>query len=278
VTRELSSDDLRWFCASIIPAPSALQVRMINEAAFGLSRVRPMLDAFPPAAPRLLEVGAGSLILSTYLACRGFDVTALEPMSEEFEFFEDLARPMRDAAARAGASLRLVQQSVDQFDAVDMFDVVFSINALEHMANPLGAMDIMYRAVRPGGRLLVHCPNYDVPFDSHFGIVLMTLNKRVNERVYGRRFDTMRGVWNGLTFIRQSVVTRYCAAQGYRVSFNGGMLRDAVLRLRDDDVFSARMPRLLRAAGRFFTHPRIVAALGRVPLRFQTPMEFVLSK
>jgi hypothetical protein len=51
-----------------------------------------------------------------------------------------------------------------------------------------------------------------------------------------------------------------------------------MLRLREDPVFRARMPLPLRAVARLLARPHVAAVLGRVPLRFQTPMEFLLSK
>jgi len=278
MTVELSRHDLRAFCESVMPAPSAAQLTQINEAVFGLSRMLPFLQRLQPATSRVLEVGAGSLMLSTYLASRGFDVTALEPMSDEFECFVDLARPLREAAQRARAPLTLLQQSIDDFDVTQAFDLVFSINALEHMAEPFRAIDVMSAAVRPGGRLVIHCPNYDVPFDSHFGIVLLSLSKRFNALVYHRRVASRPGIWDGLSFVRLSRVRRHCATRGYDIVFNRHTLHDAVARLRDDVIFAERMPWFLRRLCRGLLYPPIAALLTRVPVRFQSPMEFVMYK
>jgi SAM-dependent methyltransferase len=278
VERLGEADDLRRFCAGIVPAPSPFDEMQINEAVFGLSRLREGLKARADRAPRLLEVGAGHLILSSYLACRGFEVTAVEPLKDHFESFSELHARMRRHAEAAGAPLTVLQCAIEAIDARDAFDVVLCVNALEHMKDPLGALDIMHGAARPGGVVIAHCPNYDVPFDSHLGIVLITLNKRVNEWLYRDRIARRQECWDGLTFIRQSALRRHCAAKGYDVVFNGHTLEQAVVRLREDPVFAARMPLPLRAAARLLASPRIAAALGRVPLRFQTPMEFVLSK
>ena len=271
-------DDLRSFCAAILPAPSPFDATMINEAVFGLSRLREVFETQAVSPTRLLEVGAGHAILSSYLACRGFAVTAVEPLTDGFENFSDLhARTVAHAAA-AGAALTVLGCSIAEIDLHDVFDVVFCVNALEHMKDPIGAVDVMHRAVRPGGLVLVHCPNYDVPFDSHLGIVLISRNKRVNEWIFRRRIERRREIWDGLTFVRHSTLRRHFAAKGYHVAFNGRTLEQAIVRLGEDPVFSARMPRPLRAAARLLARPQVVAALRRLPPRFQTPMEFVLSK
>ena len=272
------SDDIRRFCAEIIPVPSPFDETMINEAVFGLSRLREVLKSRADRAPRVLEVGAGHLILSSYLACRGFEVTAVEPLTDGFESFSELHTRMLYHAKAAGAQLTVMQCASDALDAHDAFDVVICVNALEHMKDPMGALDVMHRAVRPGGVVLAHCPNYDVPFDSHLGIVLITLSKRVNEWLYRDRIARRQDCWDGLTFVRQSALRRHCATRGYDVAFNSRMLEQAVLRVSEDSVFAARMPLPLRVAVRLLGRPRVAAALSYVPLRFQTPMEFVLSK
>src|SRR5262245_23777005 len=251
---------------------------MINEAVFGLSRLRDVLQMRPIRAARLLEVGAGHLILSTYLACRGFDVTAVEPLTEGFEAFSALYARMIEHARSAGAPLTVQRCAIESIAERDAFDAVLCVNALEHMKDPLTAIDVMHAAVRPGGLVIVHCPNYDIPFDSHLGIVLVTLNKRLNQRLYRRRIERRQECWDGLTFVRQSALRRHLAARGYDAAFNRRMLEHAIVRLRQDPVFSARMPRPLRLAARLLTWSAVTAALARVPPRFQTPMEFVLSK
>jgi SAM-dependent methyltransferase len=273
-----SADDLRQFCARIIPASSSFDDMMVNEAVFGLSRLREVLNGRTSQTQRFLEVGAGHLILSAYLACRGFDVTAVEPLTDGFETFSELHTRMLQHAESAGAPLTVVRGAIEAVDVSDAFDVVFCVNALEHMKDPFGALDIMYKSARPGGVVIGHCPNYDVPFDSHLGIVLITLNKRVNEWLYRGRIGERQECWNGLTFVRQTELHRHCVVKGYDVAFNGRMLETTILRLRDDPVFLARMPQPIRVAARLLARPFVAGALGRVPLRFQTPMEFVVSK
>ena len=42
------------------------------------------------------------------------------------------------------------------------------------MRDPLRTVDNMYRSLRPGGVLLAHCPNYTIPLEVHFNVVLVT--------------------------------------------------------------------------------------------------------
>src|SRR3546814_3750256 len=60
-----------------------------EEAIFGRCYIAHTLSHLGPDA-RILEVGAGSLLLSCQLAREGFHVTALEPTGEGFSHFEQM--------------------------------------------------------------------------------------------------------------------------------------------------------------------------------------------
>ena len=82
----LSEADLVRFCSEIFPDEQTYQL-LVNEARFGLSRVLPVFSSLDRDRPDVLEVGAGSCILSAYLASKNVRVTALEPLGPEFGFF-----------------------------------------------------------------------------------------------------------------------------------------------------------------------------------------------
>jgi SAM-dependent methyltransferase len=267
------------FCREIFATPSPMAAILINDAAYGLRRVAPLLAPLDRGGARVLEVGAGCLILSAYLAARGFRVTSLEPLPEEFGgvFFELQQQVLAHCAARK-ISLELVTQAAEIYVALDRFDVVFTIQALEHMPNPYRALDNMYASLAPGGVLLANCPNYDVPYENHIEIVLVTRSKRVNELVYPGRTAARREFWNGLTFIRYSQLRRYLVARGMAFVFDHTMLREAFTRLGEDSLFSARRGSAARRAYHILRSLGLIRLLNFVPLRFQTPMEVLIRK
>src|ERR1700730_19340889 len=76
----LSEVDLVRFCAEFLPKEPMYE-RFVNEARFGLSRVLPTLSSFNSRTVEVQEVGAGSCILSAYLAGKALHVTAIEPLA-----------------------------------------------------------------------------------------------------------------------------------------------------------------------------------------------------
>lgn len=51
--------------------------------------------------------------------------------------------------------------------ASDSFDLVFSHEVLEHVQDDEKAISEMVRALKPGGRIVLFCPNRGYPFETH---------------------------------------------------------------------------------------------------------------
>ena len=49
----------------------------------------------------------------------------------------------------------------------DHFDLVMSNEVIEHVQNDRQAVEEMVRVLKPGGRLVVFCPNIGYPFETH---------------------------------------------------------------------------------------------------------------
>lgn len=273
----LSEADLLRFCSEIFPDEPRYQ-RFINEARFGLSRVVPILSSLDSANSSVLEVGAGSCILSAYLTSKGLAVTVLEPLGPEFDFFSDLQNRVLEFCRRGSIPLKLIRATGEQLDMPQQFDFAFTINALEHMSDPLRTIENMYSSLKPGGVILVHCPNYTVPFDSHFNIFLVTRSKRLNKWLYRKKIDRYPEIWNKLNLIRYVDMRRHLARKGIRFSFDRSVMQALVMRLLDDPVFAQRMPAVVRAAGAVLRATGLVRPLRRLPARFQTPMELTIKK
>lgn len=51
--------------------------------------------------------------------------------------------------------------------ATDSFDLVFSHEVLEHVQDDQKAINEMVRVLKPGGRIVLFCPNRGYPFETH---------------------------------------------------------------------------------------------------------------
>jgi SAM-dependent methyltransferase len=277
VVNDVSEVDLLRFCSEIFPK-EPMYDRFVNEARFGLSRVLPILPSCAAGSIEVLEVGAGSCMLSAYLASKRLHVTAVEPLGPEFDFFSDPQRRVLEFCRRKGTELKLVRATGEQLDLPGRFNVAFTINALEHMRDPLRTIDNMYDSLKPGGIALIHCPNYTIPFEVHFNVLLVTRSKPINEWLYQSRLRRYPKVWDELNFVRYIDVHRHLVKRRANFSFDHSVMRDLAARLMDDPIFAERMPAVVRAMGAMLRHTGLLHALSYVPPRFQTPMEVHIRK
>jgi SAM-dependent methyltransferase len=274
---DLSEADLVRFCSRIFPK-ELTQEQSVNEARFGLSRVLRVLPAADASSVKILEVGAGSCMLSAYLASKRLHVTAVEPLGPEFDFLCELQRGVLEFCQTEGIELKLVRTTGEELNLPEQFDVAFTINALEHMRDPLRTIDNMYDSLKPGGIALVHCPNYTIPFEVHFNLLLVTRSKRINQWLYGSKISRYPKVWDELNFVRYVDLHRHLAKRRANFSFNQSVMRELVARLMDDPIFARRMAAAVRAMGAMLRHTGFLHALAYVPPRFQTPMEVHIRK
>jgi SAM-dependent methyltransferase len=131
-----------WFDLPLGQAVDALE----KELLYRLAGLRP--------GERALDVGTGTGHFAFDLAGHGLTVVGA-----------DLSAPMLAAAGSTGLSVHLLRGDAAALPlAAASFDLVLSVTALEFMANPQRAVVEMWRAVRPGGRLVVGVLNACSPW------------------------------------------------------------------------------------------------------------------
>jgi len=135
-----------------------------NEAKFGLSIIKDDVNALPRDAT-VLEVGAGLLLLSGYLASLGLKVYALEPIATGFSHFHELHSAVVKHYENIGLQLRLVESPIEEFFDSERFDYIFSINVFEHIHDVEQALTNAYLNLKHRGALRIYCPNYHFPYE-----------------------------------------------------------------------------------------------------------------
>jgi len=99
----------------------------------------------------VLDFGAGIGTFAAEMRRRGLDVRCVEPDAQQ--------------ALRLSKDQFVVYQSIDD-SPVETFDYVYSLNVLEHIEDDELALRQIYQKLRPGGRLLVYVPAFQLLYSS----------------------------------------------------------------------------------------------------------------
>lgn len=116
---------------------------------FGLrNRAKSVLRKTSTQKGTLLDVGcATGDFLFAFQTVSGWDVTGLEIVPEA-------------AAGARTKGLTIIEKNLENTNLADgSFDVITLWDVLEHMPNPAGTLQICYDLLKPGGMLVLKCPD-----------------------------------------------------------------------------------------------------------------------
>lgn len=176
-----------------------------------------------PASGRALDVGCAAGFFLAFLAERGFQVQGLEPSVE----IAALARERVGAQRVQVATLEQAELEPGSFDLISLWDVI------EHLPQPLAALQRVRELLAPGGRVILETQDISSPM----------------ARLCGRRWQHFKHDEHLVHFTPASL-TAACARAGLRVAHMqrrgaGKYVRGSFLAERSGRVHRA-LPGLLR--------------------------------
>ncbi len=229
---------------------------------------------------RVLEVGGGIGAVAACLAHLGFDVIAIEPGGPGFEDMLILQRAV-EAAINEMQPLKgtrtVLPIGVEELDQEvhGLFDVVLSANVLEHVQEPLLALDRMQAVLAKGGVQTHVCPNYAFPYEPHFFVPLIPLIPSATRWLLPRSM-TNTGLWASLNFITARQVRRWARRAGVDIRFTRGVLAEALDRFVSDPVFADRHE-VLSGVVSILRRSGLVEVVRRLPASLVSPMKFTVA-
>lgn len=242
-----------------------------QEARFCRRWLTPSLERLTEGS-RLLEVGAGLLLVSCQLQKEGFSVTALEPIGMGFSSFSELQGLILKYAEEHRIAPAIIPISIEEFETDSKFDFAFSLNVMEHVRDVHLALRQVSSALALGGEYRFMCPNYFFPYEPHFNIPTL-VSKRLTEIVFRKaiyqssRVTDPQGTWESLNWINANRVSRIVASlEGMSAIFDRETLARTLERIGTDPVFANRRSKWLRHLVGFLVKLRIHRATVHMPL------------
>jgi SAM-dependent methyltransferase len=265
-------------------APDLLSLFTIyaEEAKFGRVYIDSDLKALAQSV-NILEVGAGSLLLSCQLIREGFQVTSIEPIGSGFSHFDR----MRDIVLKVANDLSITPKILDihaeKLTINDYFDYAFSINVMEHVDDVEQVITAVGNSLNEKAFYRFTCPNYLFPYEPHFNIPTL-FSKQLTEKIFYKKIffngmDDPKGMWESLNWITVPLVKRVVESRPYlSLKFNRSILTQIFTRVVADKALANRRSPIVMSVIRIIVFFRFHFLFSAIPVSCQPAMDCVIIK
>jgi predicted SAM-dependent methyltransferase len=127
----------------------ALEV-MANAKRYNVFLEKLVIRHFPGSG-KILDIGAGIGTFARKISSKGYEVHCIEPDIKQNEQIKE-----------AGLSVSI---SVDDIEDHSV-DYIYSLNVLEHIENDMETLKLWTKKLKPGGKILVYVPAFNMLYSS----------------------------------------------------------------------------------------------------------------
>jgi SAM-dependent methyltransferase len=233
---------------------------------------------------KIIEIGAGSLLLSCQLVREGFDIVALEPIGDGFSHFSRMQELIIQHAKRHNYMPSILNAPAETLTEESCFDYAFSINVMEHVNDVELCLEAIGNSLKLGSHYRFTCPNYCFPYEPHFNIPTL-LTKEITKKVFHKKiFNNSKmpdpiGTWNSLNWISVLSIKRYLNQQSaLNATFNASFLAFTLERVLSDTAFANRRSKWVSSIIITFVKLKLHYFLRFVPASLQPIIDCRITK
>ena len=230
----------------------------------------------------ILEVGGGILALAVQLASEGFKVTTVEPVGAGFSGIPYIMSIFSKIAKTENVAFDLMESPIEDCTFDHKFEFIFSINVMEHLNDPLLVLKQIKEMLKKGSNYRFFCPNYDFPYEPHFGKILW---KRKRGSFY-LEFDRARrtelgnmdsaGLYNSLNFITVAKLQAFSKETSLLLKFNSHAFYNLLQRSMSDPGLRARHRNFVPMVD-LLSQTKFIGLSKLLPTRLQPVMDVTLN-
>lgn len=232
---------------------------------------------------KILEIGGGILALATQLASEGYKINVVEPVSSGFSGISFIMNKYLEIADAEGSTFNLVQSPIEECRFDEKFDFIFSINVMEHLKNPYITLNQVVNLLDQNAIYRLTCPNYDFPYEPHFGKILFT-RKNLSfflpiKRARSKRIATseIQGIYESLNFITIRKIIRKCKDMGFHFKINDQSFYEILVRSLNDTILGNRHKRFVCLV-RVFKFLRVIQFFKLFPPLYSPVCDIEIKK
>ena len=219
---------------------------------------------------QILEVGGGILALAIQLTYEGYKVTSVEPQGEGFSGISFIMKIYSEIASRENLIFNLIEAPIEDCTFDDKFDFIFSINVMEHLKDPYSVLLQMVETLKLGGNYRFFCPNYDFPYEPHFGKILFSRKNnsfflpehRAKSKLV--KSSEILGLYESVNFITLRKILRKCIDNNFSYKINTYAFYEILVRSIDDHMLTSRHRRF-KLIVKIFSIFRIISIFKKFP-------------
>jgi SAM-dependent methyltransferase len=230
---------------------------------------------------RILEIGGGILALASQLASEGFKVTSVEPVGAGFNGISFIMRIFSEITRNENVLFELIDLPIEDCEFDNDFDFIFSVNVMEHLEDPYSVILHVLNNLELAGEYRFICPNYDFPYEPHFGKLLyrrksgsFILSK---DRASHHTYQDSEGLFDSINWITAKKVREFSKEHNFKIKFNRYALRELLIRAYDDEFIRKRHP-IFASLLRPIALLRIFHLAALFPPEIQPTMDVSLKK
>ena len=217
---------------------------MIDENAFWFSQITPFLKK---DGIRVLEIGSGSGILLSFLAKSFPNITfeGIEPFLSGHDHWKEMSKKIDN--------VEIYNTDIESFIPEEKYDLIFSINVLEHVPKWKEYIHKSHELLLPRGKNIVLCPDHHLPYESHY-IIPIIINKRITKLIFQKiieRYEKKNmaiGHFDALNLIKKKQLSKYLITNNINYTFNDNIKYEILNRLLDNKYLLVRQKIIGRIA------------------------------
>tara|TARA_Y200000002_G_scaffold383042_1_gene402767 strand:- start:2252 stop:3064 length:813 start_codon:yes stop_codon:yes gene_type:complete len=249
----------------------------VNEAYFGLEHIGEYIEELHDKSS-ILEVGCGSGLLLSMLSEKypNLRIDGIEPFGDGFFGLIEINSFIKSQG------IKIETTTYENFEAKKKYDLIFCINVFEHLEDWKNFLEKVNLWLNEDGKCILLCPNYAIPYESHFKIPII-FSKKVTYMIfknYIKKYEKENnciGLWKSLNFVTKKKVQNFLN-NNKLLMFNdiNTISKDLVLRSFNDSEFKKRQ-KLMSFVGRIIVSLRLIKFFDLFPN--QAPyMKLLLKK